>query len=172
MKTDLIKISLRQNAFYIPQEWTSNISNKEITETTSVLVANCAKLGFSFSEDLLHAINSISPLRKVELLEVLQEVTGVKKNWTPLVKQWDIPTGEFVMDHIKTFFATFFQDKNATQLQCGHLIPNNSFPLDRYNGCPFCGTPFEMETLEWEGGHHKLKVLELWTAWWNICALY
>ena len=53
MKTDLIKISLRQNAFYIPQEWKTSFSNKELTETTSILVANCAKLGFSFSEDLL-----------------------------------------------------------------------------------------------------------------------
>jgi len=55
MKTDLIKISLRQNAFFIPSEWRNDFSNKKINETTSVFVANCAKLGFSFSEELLHA---------------------------------------------------------------------------------------------------------------------
>ena len=163
MKTDLIKISLRQNAFYIPQEWRGTISDKKINETTSVLVANCAKLGYSFSEDLLHAVNGMNPLKKLEFLELLREVTGVKKNWTPLVKQWDIPTGESFYDHVKTFFANVFQDKKATKLQCGHLIPQHSFPLEKYNGCPFCGTPFEMEKLDWEGGKSKLKVLELWT---------
>jgi len=163
MKTDLIKISLRQNAFFIPAEWKSDFSNKKINETTSVFVANCAKLGFSFSEELLHAINGISPLQKIELLDVLREVTGVKKNWTPLVKQWDNPTGESIFDHVKTLFANVFQTENGTRLACGHLIPENSFPLERYNGCPLCGTPFEFEKLEWEGGKSKFKILELWS---------
>jgi len=80
------------------------------------------------------------------------------------VKQWDIPTGESIFDHLKTLFANVFQTENGTRLACGHLIPENSFPLERYNGCPFCGTPFEFEKLEWEGGKSKLKVLELWTT--------
>ena len=48
------------------------------------------------------------------------------------------------------------------KLACGHLVPDNTFPLERYNGCPFCGTPFETASLENFGQGSKLKVLELW----------
>jgi len=39
---------------------------------------------------------------------------------------------------------------------------DNTFPLERYNGCPFCGTPFETASTEYFGQASKLKVLELW----------
>ena len=48
------------------------------------------------------------------------------------------------------------------KLSCGHVIPDNTFPLERYNGCPFCGTPFETASTEYFGQASKLKVLELW----------
>ena len=161
MKTSLIKVSLRQKAIYFSPE-KIRLGQKEMSETTGVLVANCKKLGFTFSESLLQVVNGLTPVEKLELLELLKEVTGVNKNWTPLVKQWDIPTGESIIDHIKTFWATVFQTKNGTTLACGHTIPNNSFPLERYNGCPFCGTPFEFAELELGDSKNKLKVLELW----------
>lgn len=163
MKTDLLKIAIRQKAIFIPNEWMVNKSTSKINETTSVLMANCARLGFSFSENLLHTINGISPKSKLEIFETLKEVTGVNKNWTPLVKQWDIPTGESVVDHVITFFANVFQAKKGTTLPCGHLIPDNTFPIERYNGCPFCGTPFTFGELEFQASGNKLKVLELWT---------
>ena len=163
MKNELLKVSIRQNRLIIPKEWIVNEAGEELNETTSVLLANCSKLGFSFSENLLHQINCISPKYKVEILEVLKEVTGVNKNWTPLVKQWDVPTGEGVLDHVITFFANVFKSKQGTTLACGHTIPDNTFPLERYNGCPFCGTPFEFDTLEYQAGTNKLSVLELWT---------
>ncbi len=163
MKTDLLKIAIRQKAIFIPKEWVANKSTSEINETTSVLMANCARLGFSFSENLLHAINGISPKSKLKIFETLQEVTGVNKNWTPLVKQWDIPTDESIVDHVITFFANVFQSKKGTTLPCGHLIPDNTFPIERYNGCPFCGTPFTFGELEYQPNVNKLKVLELWT---------
>lgn len=164
MKTDLLKIAIRQKAIFIPSEWIVNKSTAEINETTSVLMANSARLGFSFSEELLHTINGISPKSKLEIFETLKEVTGVNKNWTPLVKQWDIPTGESVVDHVITFFANVFQSKKGTTLSCGHLIPDNTFPLEKYNGCPFCGTPFTFGELEYKPSNNKLKMLELWTA--------
>lgn len=163
MKTDLLKIAIRQNAIYIPNEWIVNKSTSEINETTSVLMANCAKLGFSFSENLLHATNGISPKSKLEIFETLKEVTGVNKNWTPLVKQWDISTGESVMDHVITFFANVFQVKKGATLPCGHLIPANTFPIEKYNGCPFCGTPFTFGELDYQSSGNKLKVLKLWS---------
>ena len=163
MKTAaLLKISLRQNAIFIPSEMIAN-DIKKLSGSTSVFVANVSKLGFTFSESLLHALNNVNPNYKLEVLEVLKEVLGTDKNWTPLVKEWHIPTGESVFDHVATFFANVFQTKNGRTLQCGHIIPNNTFPLERYNGCPFCGTPFEFGKIEKFGQGSKLKALELWT---------
>lgn len=161
MKQNLLKVSIRQNAIYIPNEDIVS-SNKSINETTTLLVVNASKLGFAFSEELLHVLNNVNPKSKLELLEVLKEITGVNKNWTPLVKEWDIPTGETILDHIITFFGNVFQTKKGTKLDCGHSIPHGTFPLERYNGCPFCGTPFEFGKIEYQNQGRKLKVLELW----------
>lgn len=163
MKRDLFKVSIRKNAIVIPQDWILNDGTGDINETTSVLLANCSKLGYTFSEDLLNRVNGISPKAKLELFELLKEVSGVNKNWTPLVKQWNVPTGESVVDHIITWFANIFQTSKGTKLPCGHLIPDNTFPIERYNGCPFCGTPFEFDKLDYVSGVNKLKTLVLWT---------
>jgi hypothetical protein len=163
MKTkQLLKISLRQNAIFIPSEMIAN-DNQNLSGTTSVLLANVSKLGFTFSESLLHALNNVNPNYKVEVLEVLKEVLGTDKNWTPLVKEWNIPTGESVLDHVVTYFWNVLNIKRGTTLQCGHIIPDNTFPLEKYNGCPFCGTPFEFGKLENIGQGNKLKVLDLWS---------
>jgi hypothetical protein len=163
MKTkELLKISLRQNAIFIPSEMIAN-DIKNLSGTTSVLLANVSKLGFTFSESLLHALNNVKPNYKVEVLEVLREVLGTDKNWTPLVKEWNIPTGESVLDHVVTYFWNVLNIKRGTTLQCGHIIPDNTFPLERYNGCPFCGTPFEFGKIENLGQGSKLKVLDLWS---------
>nr|WP_315223947.1 hypothetical protein [uncultured Flavobacterium sp.] len=163
MKTkEVLKISLRQNAIFIPSEMIAN-DIKNLSGTTSVLVANVSKLGFTFSEALLHALNNVNPNYKVEVLDVLKEVLGTDKNWTPLVKEWNIPTGESLLDHILTYFWNVLNVKSGTTLQCGHIIPDRTFPLERYNGCPFCGTPFEFGKIENFGQGSKLKVLDLWT---------
>jgi len=163
MKTkELLKISLRQNAIFIPSEMIAN-DIKNLSGTTSVLLANVSKLGFTFSESLLHALNNVNPNYKVEVLEVLREVLGTDKNWTPLVKEWNIPTGESVLDHVVTYFWNVLNIKRGKTLQCGHIIPDNTFPLERYNGCPFCGTPFEFGKIENLGQGSKLKVLDLWS---------
>lgn len=161
MKNELLAVSLRKNAIFIPADWCMTSDKIVLQETTSVLVANCNRLGFGISEELLWKLNSVLPKYKLEVLQDLKEVLGVNKNWTPLVKQWDIPTGETILDHVTTWFANVFQSKNGTKLPCGHLIPENTFPLHRYNGCPFCGTPHNMEKLEY-AQNGKLKVLELW----------
>ncbi len=163
MKTKLLlKTSLRQSAIYIPAEMIAG-NNTALSGQTSVLLANVSKLGFTFSEALSRALNNVNPLYKADIVEVIREVTGADKNWTPLVKEWNIPTGESVIDHIVTMFANVFKSNKGTTLQCGHIIPHNTFPLERYNGCPFCGTPFEFGTIEKYGQGSKLKVLELWT---------
>ena len=91
---------------------------------------------------------------------------GINLNWAPLVKGWNVPTGETLDDHIFTWFANMFVKEGeikGTTLPCGHLIPDGSFPLERYNGCPFCGTPFETTNFVYQGQASKLKELRLFT---------
>ncbi len=161
MKTELIKLSLRQNAIYLPELKNNSEADFTMSETTAVLVANCAELGYGFSENLLRAINQVNAADKMAILQTLREVTNVDKNWTPLIRNWDIPTGESFLDHLKTAVANTFPGFSGTTLACGHHIPANTFPLERYNGCPFCGTPFTFSDLDYKVD--KVKTLDLWT---------
>ncbi|WKN44967.1 hypothetical protein [Tunicatimonas pelagia] len=162
MNQELRKVSLRSQAVFLSEKELVIEDSALLNETTAVLVANAAKLGFGFSEELLRALNKVSPSTKLDVLEVLKETVGVKKNWVPLVKGWDTPTGESVIDHIITFVANALGSKKGARLSCGHLIPNGTFPLERYNGCPFCGTPFKLGEIETYGQGGKLKVLSCW----------
>lgn len=160
MKNKLQQVAIRNNAIYIPNE-RINKASTPMNETTTTLMGNLMQMGYTFSEGLLHAVNGLTPAEKMNIFEVLKEVTGINKNWTPLVKQWDQPTGEGLGDHVKTFFANLFNTNKGTTLSCGHIIPNNTFPLERYNGCPYCGTPFEFEKLELSDKPSKLRILIL-----------
>ncbi|CAA6821344.1 MAG: Unknown protein [uncultured Sulfurovum sp.] len=156
-----MKVALRQNAIVIFDEDKVNESSR-LNATTSVLVANVADLGFGFSEALLHATNQCGLKTKQNILALLQEVMGTDKNWTPLVKGWDTPTNESLLDYVITFFANTFKTGKGTYLSCGHLIPENTFPLERYNGCPYCGQAMEASDEVFYGQGSSLKVLELW----------
>jgi hypothetical protein len=158
---NLLSVSLRQSAIFIAKTDIKNDS-KNLRETTSVLVANLGNLGYAVSEELLIALNGTTPVFQAKLLEIFRQKMGVNKNWTPLVKGWDVPTGESVIDHIITFYTNIFGGK-GTKLACGHTIPANTFPLERYNGCPFCGTPFEVGKIENSGQGSKKKHLTLWS---------
>ncbi len=162
MIQQLLTVSIRQKAVFIPE--TALSSNVQvIAPTTAMLLANLAKLGYGVSEVLLQALNNTAPGFQSMLLETLKEVTGVNKNWTPLVKGWDTPTGESASDHIAALFATVFNGKGDL-LSCGHIIPKHTFPLHRYNGCPFCGTPFVSGELEHYKQGSEQTILELWTT--------
>lgn len=161
MKKDLLKVAIRQNAIYLPV--TADMEKREtLTSTTVAMVAQLSKLGYGMSEELLHAVNQTSAAGQVEILQVMKDVLGVTLNWAPLVKGWDTPTGESQLDHLITWIANLFGSQRGVRLPCGHLIPDNTFPLERYNGCPFCGTPFQTATTQYFGQGSKLKVLELW----------
>ncbi|MBS0028923.1 hypothetical protein ACTJJ0_13330 [Chitinophaga sp. 22321] len=157
----LLQVGLRQQAIFIADTAIQR-NQSYLTPTTGLLVANLAKLGYTVSESLLQALNHTSPACQATILETFREVMGVNKNWTPLVKNWIIPTNETVADHILTYFTTEFKGK-GTALRCGHIIPPNTFALERYNGCPFCGTPFQAGEIENFGQNSKVRVLELWT---------
>ncbi len=161
MKKELLKIGIRYNAVYIRE--TKNKKALMLKETTANLVANLVKLGYTVEENLLLQLNQLTPRQLVEIYETFTDVLQLKNNWTPLVKGWDIPTQETRTDHWLTFIANIFTGVKGEKLQCGHLIPENTFPLERYNGCPFCGTPFETNGEIYTGQGTRLKVLKLWT---------
>ncbi|AEW02164.1 hypothetical protein A4D02_34365 [Niastella koreensis] len=158
----LLTVSIRQKAIYIPEG--AIINNYEsITRNTGLLVANLTSLGYGVSESLLKTLNNTAPGFQLTLLEMLRDVTGVNKNWTPLTKDWLVPTGESFADHLATWFANIYKIK-GTVLPCGHNIPDGTFPLHRYNGCPFCGKPFEFGDIENFKQGSKQKILELWSS--------
>jgi hypothetical protein len=156
----LLAVGLRQQAVYIA-ETTIRDNEHYITPTTGLLVANLAKLGYGVSEPLLHALNHTTPAYQATILETFREITGVNKNWTPLIKNWQIPVNVTELDYIQTYYNTIFEGR-GTILRCGHHIPPQTFPLERYNGCPYCGTPFEAGTIENIGQNSKVRVLDLW----------
>ena len=178
--SDLQKIALRQNAVYIPN---ADASFSKLTGETLRLIDTLRKHGFVVTEPLLHAINHTTSAFKEGIKSHFEEVLGIKLNWTPLVKNWEIPTGESVYDHwITAWFnqeigelpneetSKYYHDKvydnekyTAVKLDCGHIIPDGTFPMNRYNGCPFCGTPFVFGKLKLENQGSKLKVIDLWT---------
>ena len=184
--TALLKVALRQNALFVPDTMPSQ---KAIQPGTLELVAALRKHGFGLTEDLLHAINGTTNEYRQSVVKVIKEVLHVKLNWTPLIKNWEVPTGEGFIDHLITAFYNQyphliksddyfdylyeesykkenhkepFTPKHKRFLACGHYIPYGTFPLDRYNGCPFCGTPFELGEIEYQGQGSKLKILDLW----------
>ncbi len=185
--TALLKVALRQNALYIPDDM---VSQRAIQPGTLELVAALRQHGFGVTEDLLHAINGTTNEYRQSVVKVIKEVLHVKLNWAPLIKNWEVPTGESYIDHLITAFFNqnpelikydneFYEDyyyyekedesykdydipKQERFLACGHYIPYGTFPLWRYNGCPFCGTPFELGEIEYQGQGSKLKILDLW----------
>lgn len=157
----LLQVSLRQQAVFVPAA--SGMGRmKYLSGTGAVLAANLASLGYGLSENLFRALNEASPAFQEQVLKGVMDIKGVHKNWTPLVKGWQVPTGESIVDHIITIFANVFKGE-GTALPCGHIIPADTFPLERYNGCPFCGTPFTFGELEYANKSGRLKMLELWT---------
>jgi len=184
--TALLKVALRQNALFVPDMMPFQ---KAIQPGTLELVAALRKHGFGLTENLLHAINGTTNEYRQSVVKVIKEVLHVKLNWAPLIKNWEVPTGEGFIDHLITAFYNQyphliksddyfdylyeesykkenhkepFTPKHERFLACGHYIPYGTFPLDRYNGCPFCGTPFELGEIEYQGQGSKLKILDLW----------
>lgn len=163
----LLRIALRYRAIYL------DIDPKEIdleTKPTPAVLAFVARLrenGFSVNEDLLHALCMVSATELAGITAVIDDVMGVKLNWATLVKGWNVPTGETRADHLITFFANLIGGAKAglegCTLPCGCFIPEGTFPLERYTGCPFCGTPFTTANFVYKGQASELKELRLFT---------
>ena len=167
MNENLTKVALRYRAVFLDINREDINMESEATVPVMAFVSRLKKNGFCLSEELLHALNGVPAARLAEITACINEVMGVDLNWASLVKGWSIPTGETLADHLITLVANIFGKEagfKGTTLPCGHLIPEGTFPLERYNGCPFCGTPFETANFVYEGQGSKLKELRLFTV--------
>lgn len=167
MDKTLTSVALRYRALYLDINREDINKNSEATVPVMAFVARLKENGFCVSEELLHALNAVSADMLTEITECINGVMGVDLNWAPLVKEWNVPTGESWADSFLTWITNIFGGEKAgfkgTTLRCGHFIPEGSFPLERYNGCPFCGTPFETADFVYKGQGSKLKELRLFT---------
>ena len=168
MKNDnLQRIALRYRALYLNIE--HNQVDPEAKPNSPVLafIARLRENGFCVNEELLHALCMVSATELAKITTIIDDVMGVKLNWATLVKGWDVPTGETQADHLITFFANLMGGAKAglkgSTLPCGCFIPEGTFPLERYTGCPFCGTPFTTAHFVYKGQASKLKELRLFT---------
>ena len=167
MNKTLTKVALRYRAVYLDINHEDINNNSEATVPVMAFVARLKENGFCVSEELLHALNAVSADTLAEITECINDVMGVNLNWASLVKGWDVPTGESRADHFLAWITNIVGGEKAgfkgTTLQCGHFIPDGTFPLERYNGCPFCGTPFRTADFVYKGQGSKLKELRLFT---------
>ena len=162
----LTRIALRYRALYLDTNREDIDMASEVTAPVLAFTARLKENGFTLSEELIRALNGTKTEVLISITDIINDVMGCNLNWAPLVKGWDVPTGESVIDHLITIFvnACDLKDEvNGTTLPCGHYIPEGTFPIERYNGCPFCGTPFRTENVVYKGQGSKLKELRLFT---------
>lgn len=165
-KETLTRVALRYRAVLLDINREDINMTNTATAPVMAFVRRLQENGFTVTEELLHALNAVSANRLAQITECINDVMGVKLNWAPLVRGWDVPTGESLADHLITFLGNIFGEEagfTGTRLPCGHLIPDGTFPLERYNGCPFCGTQFDTADVVYTGQASKLKELRLFT---------
>ena len=163
----MTKVALRYRAVFLDINREAVDMSNEASIPVMAFISRLKESGFCVSEELLHALNAVSANRLAEITQCINDVMGVNLNWAPLVKGWDVPTGETFADHLVTWIANIFGKEagfEGTTLPCGHLIPDGTFPLERYNGCPYCGTPFVTAGFVYKGQASKLKELRLFTV--------
>ncbi len=167
MNKSLTKVALRYRALFLDINREDINMNSVATAPVMAFVARLKENGFCVSEELLHALNDVSVDTLAGITDCINDVMGVNLNWAPLVKGWNVPTHEALADHLVTWIANLFGSEQlgfrGATLRCGHFIPDGTFPLERYNGCPFCGTPFETADFVYKGQGSKLRELRLFT---------
>lgn len=160
----LLAVSLRYNAIFADVDRKALSSTQEISKELAAFLLSLSEKGFVAEEELLNALKTVPESYLGDITEAIDTALGINLNWMPLVKGWDTPTGESFIDHCITFYANYLggRDKmTGTTLPCGHFIPDGTFPLERYNGCPFCGTPFKTSGFTYTGQGSKKKSLRL-----------
>ena len=123
----LTRVALRYRAVFLDINRENINMKSEASVPVMAFVTRLKENGFCVSEELLHALNAAPADRLAEITECINDVMGVKLNWAPLVKGWNVPTGESLADHLITWIANIFGKEagfKGTTLPCGHLIPD------------------------------------------------
>ena len=96
---DLQKVALRQNRIYLPKaEFTFSKFNGE----TLRLIDTLYQHGFAVTQPLLYALNNSSTEIKKQITNTIEDVLGTKLNWTPLIKNWEVPIEDSIHNHLIT----------------------------------------------------------------------
>ena len=162
----LVRVALRYKAIYLDVDRNGIDMNSSVSVPVVAFTKRLCENGFCVSEELLHALNAVSADELSQITKCINDVMGTNLNWASLVKGWNVPTCETRANHLVTFLANILGEKfgvKGTTLPCGHFIPEGTFPLERYNGCPFCGTAFNTADFVYKGQGSKLKELSLFT---------
>ena len=111
----LTKVALRYRAVFLDTERTGiDMEPSAASVPVMAFIARLAENGFCVSEELLHALHTVTADRLAEITACVNDVMGVTLNWAPLVKGWDIPTNETLLDHFVTLLANFFGEEAVT----------------------------------------------------------
>lgn len=149
MNKNLALVALRLGGIYVEAPVDVSKDGPALLRLSTInCLSQLFERGFFLTEDALRQFNLLSPEDQAAIIEVMNDVYNLDMNWTPLVRGWNEPTGESAIDHLLTAFANILSEEGfevkGTRLACGHLIPDGTFDLSRYTGCPFCGRPFEL----------------------------
>ena len=165
----LQRVALRREKIYIPDLDNSAPETPYpdgiIPDFLLTLLSSLHKCGYTLSEGALHAL-STRPAVVGDFTGVFADVLGLTLNWTPLIKKWNVPGGYdkeqlFMLKLSYLFMPELFRD--APALPCGHTIPRGIVDLGNFNGCPLCGTPFEVNALELKGEGSRMIELSVMT---------
>lgn len=90
--TALTTVALRYRAVFLDIHRDRIDMKSETSAPVMAFIARLRENGFCVTEQLLHALNAVSPTRLAEITACINSVMGVDLNWAPLVKGWDMPT--------------------------------------------------------------------------------
>ena len=160
---DSLRVAFVNNALYLPGDAVSDTMTADVAN----LLLTLNRHGYAVDEDCLHHLNALGHDALAAIEEYVREEYLTDANWASLIRQWnERPTGVSFINYFITALANLapeLQGRGVT-LPCGHFIPDGVFDLTRYNGCPFCGTPFVTAKANLEIHQpDDLKILRRWT---------
>ncbi|RFS21973.1 hypothetical protein DVR12_15115 [Chitinophaga silvatica] len=158
----IIATGLRQRAILIPSVALNNNPKAIASLDVCNFIVDLSQLGFGVTPALLDVLGKCDTTWLEEIKKVFSKVMATNVNWAPLIKNWEEPITIHRWHYLINYFNQLY-GKAGTEMPCGHYIAPDTFPLNRYNGCPYCGTPFEFSDKLNYGQGSKLRVLDLWT---------
>ena len=92
--TTLDKVALRYRALFLDIDRDGIDMKSAQSPSAMAFATSLHQIGFYASEELLHAISMVNAERLADITKTMNRVMGVDLNWAPLVKGWNVPTGE------------------------------------------------------------------------------